>query len=153
MMDALDFFAKFLELGRRGADTKASWWKLRYRGRGQKKQGVRKIGVLRPWQVKLWFSDQRLGESVERRARRLGMDRNLLAMFDATRQEAEAAETEQAAKKVPITIETRQRKRAALRKLCMTQITEKYGAEPRIFRRRIARRLAVKAFGEMKVAA
>lgn len=50
-------------------------------------------------------------------------------------------------------LETRQRKRQALRQLCMKQITEKYGGEPRKFRRRIARRLAVKAFGEMKEAA
>lgn len=49
-------------------------------------------------------------------------------------------------------LETRQRRRQALRILCFKQITEKYGPEPRKFRRRIARRLAVKAFGEMKAA-
>jgi hypothetical protein len=47
-------------------------------------------------------------------------------------------------------LETRQRRRQALRILCMKQITEKYSAEPRAARRRIARRLAVKAFGEMR---
>lgn len=52
-----------------------------------------------------------------------------------------------------VSLETRQRRRAALRKLCQEQITEKYSGEPRKFRRRIARRLAVKAFGDMKVAA
>jgi hypothetical protein len=119
MMTALEIMREFLALGRKSDDHKVSFWKLRYRGRGQKKAGVRKIGVLRPWQAKQWFGP---------------------LMFDGK------AVT-------PQSLETRQRRRQALRILCMKQITEKYSSEPRKFRRRIARRLAVKAFGEMRVAA
>jgi hypothetical protein len=91
--------------------------------------------VYKPWQIRQWLGLDDKGKPL--RQFMVGVDEMGKPIFAS----------------VPNSLETRQRKRAALRKLCMTQITEKYGQEPRIFRRRIARRLAVKAFGEMKVAA
>jgi hypothetical protein len=91
--------------------------------------------VYKPWQIRQWLGLDDKGKPL--RQFMVGVDEMGKPIFGS----------------VPNSLETRQRKRAALRKLCMTQITEKYGQESRIFRRRIARRLAVKAFGEINAKA
>lgn len=55
--------------------------------------------------------------------------------------------------KIPPSIDTRQRRRAALRLLCFQQITKEYGGEPRKQRRLISLRLARRSYTEMKAAA
>jgi hypothetical protein len=50
-------------------------------------------------------------------------------------------------------LETRQRQRAAFRALAHKQVTEQYGPEPRANRRRIALKLAKRAFQEHRKAA
>lgn len=121
-------------------DRKVSWWKQRFRKHNRTPKQPK---AFRPWQVRAWLFGGRIQESPLRRARRLGVKIQDLPALPGQLtvkdlQSLQSGKNDQ----------TRQRERQAFRILSMKNVNENYGQEPRRARRRIALKLAQRAYRE-----